>query len=199
MVREARGKGLGARGKDGLKDRRSCPLSHTLSLTPHPCRSGYTLAELMISVAVLGVIFALAPRALLDTYNFFRMSMVRAEIQRDARASLDLMNRELRQARAASVIVDRLSSSQPPYSRATFYTISNSTMSFWQDGNRLRMYETSRATRTVAENLRYVAFTYGESPNESILSVSVTFEKSLYAGKSKALQMAVEKVRIMNN
>jgi prepilin-type N-terminal cleavage/methylation domain-containing protein len=164
-----------------------------------PAFGGYTLAELMISVAVLGVIFALAPRALVDTYNFFRMSIVRAEIQRDARASLDLMNRELRQARAASVTVDRLSASQPPYSRATFYTVNNSTMSFWQDGPKLRMYETSRATRTVAENLRYMAFTYGESPNENILSVSVTFEKSLYAGKSKALQMAVEKVRIMNN
>ncbi|MBI4397452.1 MAG: prepilin-type N-terminal cleavage/methylation domain-containing protein, partial [Elusimicrobia bacterium] len=60
--------------------------------------SGFTLAELMVVVAIMGIVFGIAPKVLMSTYRFFRLSMARSEIQRDARASLDLMNRRLRQA-----------------------------------------------------------------------------------------------------
>jgi prepilin-type N-terminal cleavage/methylation domain-containing protein len=163
-------------------------------------QGGFTLIEMMITLAVLGLLVTLSARALTATYQFFRLSMARTEIQRNARITLDLMNRNMRQARASTVVVTRASASQPPYSKVVFDTMAVSSMSFWQEGKLLKMQKDSTSSpRTVAEDLRYLAFTYGETGNETIMSVSVAFEKDIYSGGKKALQMAVEKVRLMND
>jgi prepilin-type N-terminal cleavage/methylation domain-containing protein len=160
--------------------------------------AGMTLMELMMSVVILGILFGVVPKVIIGTFQFFRLSIARSEIQRDARTSLDLMNRYLRQAEGSTIVVDRHNTSQPPYSRVTFDTPSVASMRFWQEGRKLKMKEGTEPDRLLADNLRYIAFTFGESDNANIMSVSVTFEKAVYSGKSKALQMAVEKVRIMN-
>ena len=54
------------------------------------------------------------------------------------------------------------------------------------------------AGKKVADDLRYIAFTYPKSDDGYIISISVTFERATYEGATKALQMAVEKVRVMN-
>jgi len=159
---------------------------------------GVTLVELMITAAVLGILALAIPRLIINLYRFFSINIGRAEIQRDARISLDLMNRKIRQARASTVVVARYDTNQPYYSQVTFDTLTVSTVTFWQQGQELKMKEGTGAARKLADNLRYLAFTYGETDNDHIMSISVTFEKTVYAGKSKALQMAVEKVRIMN-
>src|SRR5687767_4594822 len=94
--------------------------------------AGFTLAEVMITVAILGIVFALAPKVMIDTYKFFRLTIARSEIQRDARAALDLINRRLRQAESDTVVVDRKDANQPPYSRVTFNTVQGSTLAFYQ-------------------------------------------------------------------
>jgi hypothetical protein len=152
----------------------------------------------MVAVGIISIVFALAPRAMTDVFKFFRLALVRAEIQRDARGAVDLVNRRLRQAEATTVVVDS-DTGQPPYSRVQFRTIAGSTVTFWQSGTQLMMREQPKAARLLAPNLRHVAFIYKETDNDKIMSVSVTLEKDVYAGKSKALQMAVEKVRIMND
>ena len=159
-------------------------------------KAGLTLIELMIVVAILGVVFSIAPRALMDLFRFFRLSVARSEIQRDARSSMDLINRQLRQAKASTIIV--YGNATPPLSKVKFTTVDGTTLTFRQDGRQLMMQEEGGTERLMADNLRYIAFTYGETDNDDIMSVAVTFEKDIYQGKTKALQMAVEKVRIMN-
>src|SRR5688500_16462396 len=119
---------------------------------------GFTLAEMMVTVAVLGIVFALAHKVQLDPYRVFRLTIARPEIQRDARSALDLINRRMRQAKASTVVVDRLNTSQPPYSRVSFNTISGSTLSFYQDGKTLYMSDNIGSANKLAENLRYLAF-----------------------------------------
>ena len=160
---------------------------------------GFTLAEMMITVVIMGIVAGMSAKAFTATWQFFRMSMARAELQRDARQVLDMLNRSMRQARASTVVVTSDSSSQPPYSKVTFDTLAVSSVSFWQDGRKLMMQEGAGGSRVLADDLRYLAFTYGQTDNATIMSVSVSFEKSLYSGRKKALQMAVDKVRLMNN
>lgn len=159
---------------------------------------GFTMIEMMIGLVILGIISSLASRALMGTYQFFRLSMARSEIQRDARATLDLMNRNLRQAKSSSVVITQ-NSGQPPYSKVVFDTLTVSSMSFWQNNDELWMVDSTGKPRKLADNCHYLAFTYGETDNDSIMSVSVAFEKDMYSGNRKALQMAVEKVRLMND
>lgn len=164
-------------------------------------RKGYTLIELMIVVAILGVIVSAAPRLFTGIYRFTRMITARAEIQKNARASLSNINRGLRQAQASSIVIDQVSG-MPPHSRITFTRYkpdgSTETVSYYQSGRKLYISTNGAAGKKVADDLRYIAFTYPKSDDAYIISISVTFERATYEGATKALQMAVEKVRIMN-
>ncbi|HBE88340.1 MAG TPA: hypothetical protein DDW67_04275 [Elusimicrobia bacterium] len=165
-------------------------------------RPGYTLMELMIVVAIMGVLVLSAPQIFTKVYQFVRLATARAEIQKNAREALSNVNRELRQAVATSIVIDQRSG-QPPHSRITFnrYKADGSigTVSYYQQGRRLYLALDGAAEgRLVADNLRYLAFSYPRTDDSDIISLSVTFEKETYEGGAKALQMAVEKVRIMN-
>jgi len=164
-------------------------------------RKGYTLTELMIVVAIMGIIVTAAPRLFTGIYRFTRMITAKAEIQKNARASLSSINRGLRQAQSASIVIDQVSG-MPPHSRITFtrYKPNGSTeiVSYYQSGKKLYMSTDGAAGKKVADDLRYIAFTYPKSDDGYIISISVTFERATYEGATKALQMAVEKVRVMN-
>ena len=157
--------------------------------------------ELMIVVAILGVIVSAAPRMFTGIYRFTRMITAKAEIQKNARGTLSNINRGLRQAQSSSILVDQVSG-MPPHSRITFqrYKTDGSTevVSYYQSGKKLYMSTNLAAGKKVCDDLRYIAFTYPKSDDSYIISISVTFEKATYEGAAKALQMAVEKVRVMN-
>lgn len=165
-------------------------------------RPGYTLMELMVAVAIMGVLVLGAPQIFTKVYQFVRLTTARAEIQKNARESLSNINRELRQAVSTSIIIDQVSG-QPPHSRITFnyYKPDGSIeeISYYQMGRKLYQARNgSSEGRLVSDSLRYLAFSYPRTDDDAIISLSVTFEKETYEGGAKALQMAVEKVRIMN-
>lgn len=162
--------------------------------------SGYTLIEVTVVVALVGLLALVAPRLFLEITRYIRMTRAHYEIQRDSKDAMLLINRALRQARASSVTVSSLPG-QPPYSWIQFNKYITDTsvrpMGFYQEGEHLYSVQNG-STRPVCSNLRYLAFSYPRTDDPYILSVSLTMEKATYEGQSKALQLAVEKVRIMN-
>ena len=166
-----------------------------------PVKKGYTLMELMVVVAIMGVLLLASPRIFKNAFRFVRLSFARAEIQKNARGSLSNINRELRQAQASSIVIDELAG-MPPHSRITFtrYRPDGSTrkISYYQNGRKLYLSVAGADGKMIADKLKYIAFSYPKTDDDSIVSVSLTFEKETYEGASKALQMAVEKVRVMN-
>lgn len=171
-------------------------------------RPAYTLMELMIVVAIMGVLILAAPRTFIKAYQFVQLMMARVEIQKNARGALANINRDLRQAVATSINVGSITG-QPNHSCIYFAKYNSAGgqeyMSYYQNANKLYQYRSDSAItscahngKMIANNLRYIAFTYPRTDDDSILSISITFEKATYEGGTKALQMAVEKVRIMN-
>jgi prepilin-type N-terminal cleavage/methylation domain-containing protein len=162
---------------------------------------GYTLVEVTIVVALLGIVSLVAPRLFLQVTRFIRMSRAQYEIQRDSKTALATINRSLRQAEASTISITN-NTGQPPYSKITFEKYvsdtTSRTITFYQAADKLYMQD-ENGTRVVCENLRYIAFTYPRTDDDNILSVSITMEKATFQGRTKALQLAVEKVRIMNN
>lgn len=154
------------------------------------------MIEIMISVAILGIIMMTAPTLLLNITRFMRLSNARIETQRAARDALSRINQSLRQATADSVIITQ-ETNQPPSSSISFSTIDGRSLKYFQSGKYLSFHN-GTSTTTIVDGLRYIVFSYPRSDDSTILSVSVTFEKDTYQGGTKALQMAIEKVRIMN-
>ncbi|OGR82699.1 MAG: hypothetical protein A2901_08300 [Elusimicrobia bacterium RIFCSPLOWO2_01_FULL_54_10] len=162
---------------------------------------GMTLVEAMVTITVLAIIAALGPSVLTNMFRYWTLSNARSNVQRDARNAMDLVNRNLRQATATSVTISQRPS-QPPYSWIQF-TIDKGTgpslgnYGVYQEGRNL-MFMSQGTTATVAENLRYLGFSYPRTDNSGIISLSMTFEEATFAGYSKALQLSIEKVRVMN-
>lgn len=168
-------------------------------VTPR-ARRGYTLVEVIVAVGLIGIFSMVAPRLFLEVTRYLRMSRAHYEIQRDSKNALLVINRALRQSRASTITVSNRPN-QPPYSRIQFdkYVSDgvSQSISFYQEGDALFQVDQGR-TREVCRNLRYIAFTYPRTDDSYILSVSITMERATYEGQSKALHLAVEKVRIMN-
>ncbi|MDE2038898.1 MAG: prepilin-type N-terminal cleavage/methylation domain-containing protein [Elusimicrobia bacterium] len=159
-------------------------------------RLGYTLTELMIVVAILGTIFTVAPMLLTQLQNFYLMTSARSDIERDARASLDLIDRFVRQAVDGTIIIDT-PSGEGPYSRIRFKLVDGRSVDFHQNGNQL-VASIDGNTSIVSSNLVYIAFTFPRSDDPSIVSISLTMGKSIQLGRKKVLELTVQQVRVMN-
>ena len=158
---------------------------------------GHTLTEAMITVVIVGIVASLAAPLLVQVTNFSRQTNARGIIERDVRASLDMINRFTRQAQSATVVIDSISSSQPPYSRLTFTSSQGQAVSFYQSGNKLYM-SLAGQTSLLTSNLAYIAFTYPRTDDTSLISVAITTQAPTYRGNELALQLSIQKVRIMN-
>jgi prepilin-type N-terminal cleavage/methylation domain-containing protein len=159
-------------------------------------RRGYSLVELMLVVAILGVISSVGPLLMNQLQNFFLMSDARTEIERDARASLDIINRELRQAKSSTIILDA-KSGNPPYSRIRFTHVNGNGMSFYQDGAKLMMTN-GTDQNILTKNLVYIAFTFPQTDNPTIVSTAISMGKNIQLGRRKVLELTIQKVRVMN-
>lgn len=159
-------------------------------------RGGYSLIEVMVSVAIVGLISSVGPQLLVQVTRFFRQNQARVDIQRDARAVFDLMGRNLRQAQASTITVDQLSG-QPPYSRVSFTKQNGDAIVYYQQGDKLYMVD--GGTKSICGNLRYVAFTHPRTDDDNLIAVTITLEKATYNLQTKALQLSVEKIRVYND
>ena len=162
----------------------------------HLSVKGYTLIEIMIVVAIMSVVTALVSPLLTNMTSFWRLTQARTLIQRDARVSMDLMNRAIRQAQSSTIVLSNYPN-QPPYSEISFTDVKGNFVSFYQEGNYL--YEKFNTTVSMmTKNLEFVSFTFPDSSDPGILSVAMTTQKSTYLGRSKALELSIAEVRVMN-
>lgn len=159
-------------------------------------RLGYTLTEMMMVVAIIGILATVAPTMLIQMQNFFLMTSARYEIQRDARTTLDTVNRYMRQAVASTVVMDK-ATGQGPYSRIRFRHVDGRYMEFRQSGSNL-IQVIDNAQTVVSTNLIYIAFTYPHTDDTSIVSVSITMGKNIQLGRRKVLELTIQKIRVMN-
>ncbi|OGS12692.1 MAG: hypothetical protein A2234_03040 [Elusimicrobia bacterium RIFOXYA2_FULL_58_8] len=159
-------------------------------------KRGYTLVEVMMTVAIIGIVGGMAVPLLMNMTNFWRQTTARNAIQRDVRTSLDMINRFARQAKSSTVVIDAVSG-QPPCSRLTYTSIQGETVVFYQTGNKLYMSLAGKTTM-LTENLAYVAFTFPRTDDITLLSVAITAQSATFRGGKKALQLSIQKVRIMN-
>jgi prepilin-type N-terminal cleavage/methylation domain-containing protein len=161
-------------------------------------RAGYSLVEVMMAVAILGIIASVGATILLQTNRYFILTRTRTDLQRQARAALYVMTREIRQAQSATIVIDRAATNQPYYSRITFTKPNGTQLIFAQSGNKLEQIGAAGGVVVLSTDLQYLAFTFPRTDDMTILSVSVTVQEAIYQGQTKAMHMASENVQVMN-
>jgi prepilin-type N-terminal cleavage/methylation domain-containing protein len=166
-------------------------------------REGYTLMEVMMVVAILGIVSSVAAGILLQANRYFIFTRTKGNLQRESRAAMYVITRELRQAQSNSIVIDRVSAKQPFYSRITYTKIgAATTTSFEQIGPKLLMVagtcNVSACQKVLADDLLYFAVTFPQTDDMTIVSVSMTLQENIYQGQTRALHMASEKVQVMN-
>jgi type II secretory pathway pseudopilin PulG len=164
-------------------------------------KAGFTIVEGLIAAAVTGMLITAATGVFMGVMRFHRQASARAEVQRDSRVGLELIQREVAQARGHTIVIDRFDAAQPPYSRITFSTFDGRTLTFYQKGTRLLLKTikgTAIFTAPIASNLREVIFSYPRSDAPDLVAVSMTFEKTTYQGNQKSLELGLANIRIEN-
>jgi prepilin-type N-terminal cleavage/methylation domain-containing protein len=160
-------------------------------------RRGVTLMELMITVGIIGAVFGIAAPILTQANRQFILNRTRVQLQQEARSVMYILTRNLRQAQSSTITISRANTSQPFYSRISFTKEQGNTLIFQQEG--VYLYQViGGVRRPLTQNLKYLAFTFPRSDDMGIISVSLTLEKKIFEGRSKALHMASEKVQVMN-
>jgi prepilin-type N-terminal cleavage/methylation domain-containing protein len=167
---------------------------------------GYTLAELLIASAILAVIFSLGSNLLIKVNTFFKISIAKVEVQRDVRALMELMTREIRDAQASTVSLSRLNASQPPYSYIQFDALPGYRGRFWQDGQKLIMEKIallpggpSQPPTVMSKDLRSLMFLYPSTDNPNLLTILITLEKRDGTGRTQSVQLGGETIRLLND
>jgi hypothetical protein len=157
---------------------------------------GWTIAEMAMVAAVIGIVAMIGPQLINQTTKVFVLSKAKLELQREARAAMYLITRELRQAQSNTITIDQLNG-QPYYSRIRFTKIQNVNVSIAQKNNAI-LLTIGNDTTTLSQNLNYLSFTFPRSDDMTIVSVALTLQEQIYGGLFKALHMASERVRVMN-
>jgi len=160
-------------------------------------RPGFTLVEAMLTVAIVGILSSLGVTTMIQVQRFFITTRARSDLQKEARGIMYVITRELRQAQNSTIKINRNTSTQPYYSQIAFTKQSGAAMTFFQSGNQLKQ-TWSGSTRVLSKNLCYLAFSFPRSDDMTIISVSMTLQTAIFEGKTKALHMASEKVRVMD-
>lgn len=179
-------------------------------------RGGYTLIEVLVVVAILGIMSGVGANLILQVNRFFILTRTRADLQRESRSAMYVITRELRQGQSNSIVLDRASATMPFYSRVAFTKPSGDRYTFYQNGNLLcqavnaTVFTLSSGgnvvckvnapgqAQTLSTHLSYVGFSFPRSDDMTIVSVSMTLQENIYQGRQKALHMASEKVQVMN-
>lgn len=161
-------------------------------------RRGVTLVELMLASAVLALLFSMGSTLLVRINSFLRISMGKIETQRDVRNLLTMITSDIRLAKSSQIVLSRYDNTQPPYSMITIQKYQGDTLSFWQSGRSLCMEKNGGGPTVLSKNIRSLMFSYPSTSDPSLLTVLLTIEKPDGTGRTQALQMGGESIRIMN-
>lgn len=158
---------------------------------------GYTLVELSIALAAIGLLTIVSSRLIVLSWRACRADQSWVEVQRDGRTALNFIESTLRTARPGSVVLGRESVSEPPYSRIEFTDTAGQAVRIYQSGGSLYVNKGASAHR-LSRDIDTLFFLYPDSSQEDLLGVSLCLAKSSYQGNKRSYFHTVQRIRLIS-
>lgn len=140
-------------------------------------KKGFSLAELMVTVAILSVVALGIYNTLGVGSRSFYMEANHLELQQQARNALIRLVYELRQASSASIAVTVVSATSD---RIVFNTQSALGVKYYLSGTRLVREFPAGTIKTVADNIGYLKFTPTPATNPTTLKIDTHADKTFF-------------------
>ena len=139
-------------------------------------RQGVTLVEMLVVVAILGIILAAFGKLFNTNLSFFRRIEVRRQVTIDARVAFDAIGQRLRTGQANTVLIDRLTTTSPPNSQIRFKLVSGADCRIYVANDTLYIQDGTFAPKVVAAHVTGLSFSNPDTDDPAILSVSMLVE-----------------------
>ena len=168
-----------------------------------PGERGFTLIELMMAVALLGIGTTFMTILFLKGYQNWKSSFDTMILQRNIRLTLGKVSKALREARPGTVVIDRLAATEPMFSRIAFTDGRGRGWVIWQESRRIVMLEPlangTSVTTFVAADIDALSFVYPSFHDLSLIDVGITGRKVPYArAPSPIIVQLVERAMLRN-
>lgn len=163
---------------------------------------GFTLIELMIAIALLGIGLAFITNMFLNGWRLWKRSYDELLLQRDTRDTMALMTRALREGKPGSIAIDSIGGN-PLYSRIVFQDGRGQSWLFRQNGSVAEYVLTTAqgvsSTNFLMRNVTVLNFTFPNYRDFTLVDVSLVASKKPYSdARQPILIELVERVMLRN-
>ena len=148
---------------------------------------GFTLVELMISVALLGMGLAYVTTVFLRGWENWKRNYTDVTTQRDGRIALDLMAQGIRQARPMAVKIDNVTG-EAWFSRISFTHVKEQKWTFWKEGGKLYKAVDS-STMFLCDGVQALQFTYPNLSDFKTIDIGLTITRPTFQLKTLTVQL----------
>ncbi len=163
-------------------------------------QKGFTLIELMVVVALLGILGYGIVKFFTNTFRVWWQTSQQINAQQKARAAMDEMTRFVRQARPVTEIVVGQQAGEEANTMITFTHIDSRRMSYFQSGESLRRWVVNSATTDVIpEDLVSIYFVLDSTNSPTQVDISTfTVETPEMGGEQGSITFPRKRIFLRN-
>lgn len=137
---------------------------------------GVTTIELMVGVAIMGILSLVLPKVFLQFTKHITSTSVNMDVDTDARVTLHNLRQFLQSARRSTIVIDQLPT-EAPYSRIQFKNTDGVTMALYKSGYDF-MHVVNGSTHTILrDSLKSLCFAYPDLRDDKLITVAVSVRK----------------------
>ena len=162
-------------------------------------QKGFTLIELMIVVALLGILGYGIMKFFSNTFRVWWQTSQQIEAQQKARTAMDEMTRFIRQARPVTGIAIGQQGGENPNTMITFTHIDGRQISYYQSGDSLKRVVGGVTTEVIPEDLVSVYFVLDSTTSPTQVDIStLTVQTPGTGGEQGSLTFPRKRVFLRN-
>jgi prepilin-type N-terminal cleavage/methylation domain-containing protein len=164
-----------------------------------PGQRGFTLIQLMITVAVMGIFGALVSRMFMRGLQEWFQGKAGMLMQQTARIAKDRLAEDLRHASLSSVVISRHASNQALMSQISFVDANGNSLEFYQSGDKLvwgnwGVSPTAMISQNnlIQSNVSRFLIYYPNVKAPQLIAFRITMLVLPYRDAPKAIQLSVD-------